>query len=185
MTHDPAEKPKLTAPHNVPPLPRPTRLPGITPRHDRGSPGNPDTIPINHNRTDTVTAPKILCPNCRTEIRLTESLAAPMIAASRKQFEAQLTAKEADFGRREAHLKQTQDDLAKARETLDEQVAAKLRSERAAIAEAEAKKARLALADDLGQRDRQLADLQQMLAANNAKLDRELATHFGNTVVAI
>ncbi|MBR1302180.1 DUF2130 domain-containing protein [Bradyrhizobium sp. AUGA SZCCT0042] len=117
-----------------------------------------------------MTDPQIVCPKCSTEIKLTESLAAPMIAASRKQFEAQLAAKEADFGRREAHLKQTQVDLVKAREAIDEQVAAKLRTERAAIAETEAKKARVALADDLGQRDRQLADLQQMLATNNAKL---------------
>ncbi|WP_334407767.1 DUF2130 domain-containing protein [Bradyrhizobium sp. AZCC 2289] len=117
-----------------------------------------------------MTDPQIVCPKCSTEIKLTESLAAPMIAATRKQFEAQLAAKEADFNRREAHLKQTQADLAKARETIDEQVAAKLRTERGGIAETEAKKARLALADDLGQRDRQLADLQQMLATNNAKL---------------
>jgi hypothetical protein len=117
-----------------------------------------------------VTDPQILCTNCGTEIKLTESLAAPIVAATRKQFEAQLAAKEADFGRREAHLKQMQVDLAKAREGIDKQVAAKLRTERAAIAETEAKKARLALADDLGQRDRQLADLQQLLATNNAKL---------------
>jgi hypothetical protein len=117
-----------------------------------------------------VTDPQIVCPKCRTEIKLTESLAAPMIAASRKQLEAQLAAKEAEFGRREARLRQTQDDLAKAREAVDEQVATKVAAERAAIAETEAKKARLALAHDLGQRDRQLADLQQLLAANNAKL---------------
>jgi hypothetical protein len=170
MTHDPAEKPKPTAPHRASQLPRPTRLPGITPRPGPNHAGNPDTIPSNHQRTNNVTDPQILCPNCSTEIKLTESLAAPMIAASRKQFEAQLAAKEADFGRREAQVLQTQEDLAKARETLDEQVATKLRAERAAIAEAEAKKARLALADDLSQRDRQLADLQQMLATNNAKL---------------
>jgi hypothetical protein len=145
-------------------------LPGITPRPDPSHAGNPDTITPHHNRTETVTDPQIVCPHCRTEFKLTESLAAPMIAAARKQFEAQLAAKEADFGRREAQLRQTQDDLAKARETLDEQVATKVSAERAAITEAEARKARLALADDLGQRDRQLADLQQMLAANNAKL---------------
>src|SRR4051812_9750501 len=170
MTYDPAEKPKPTAPYRVSPLPRPARLPGITPRPGPSDAGNPDTIPSNHHRTDTVTDPQILCTNCGTEIKLTESLAAPIVAATRKEFEAQLAAKEADFGRREAHLKQTQVDLAKAREALDEQVATKLRTERAAIAEAEAKKARLALADDLGQRDRQLADLQQMLATSNAKL---------------
>jgi hypothetical protein len=170
MTHDPAETPKPTAPYRASPLPRPARLPGITSRSGTVGTGNPDTITHHHHRTDTVSDPQITCTKCGTEIKLTESLAAPIVAASRKQFEAQLAAKEADFGRREAHLRQTQEDLAKAQETLDEQVAIKMRAERAAIAEAEAKKARLALADDLGQRDRQLADLQQMLAANTAKL---------------
>jgi hypothetical protein len=170
MTHDPAEKSKPTAPHRASPLPRPTRLAGITPRPGPSNVENPGTIKTNHHRTDTVNAPQILCPNCRTEIKLTESLAAPLLAETRKQFEAQLAAKETDFGRREARLRQTQEDLAKARATLDEQVATKMSAERVTIAEAEAKKARLALADDLGQRDRQLADLQQMLAANNAKL---------------
>jgi hypothetical protein len=151
-------------------LPRPARLPGITARSGTVGAGNPDTMPPHHHRTDTVSDPQIICTNCGTEIKLTESLAAPIVAASRKQFEAQLAAKEADFGRREAHLRQTQDDLAKAREALDEQVVTRVRAERVAIAEAEARKARLALADDLGQRDRQLADLQQMLATNNAKL---------------
>lgn len=34
--------------------------------------------------------PTITCPNCKTEIRLTESLAAPLITATRQQFERQL-----------------------------------------------------------------------------------------------
>jgi hypothetical protein len=97
MTDDPAEKPKPTGPRWTSPLPRPTRLPGITPQQDPGVDVNPDTIPGNHQGTDTVTAPQILCPNCSTEIKLTESLAATMIAAIRKQFEAQIAAKEADF----------------------------------------------------------------------------------------
>lgn len=122
------------------------------------------------HRTNTVTEPQIVCPNCHTEIKLTESLAAPLVAETRRQFEQQLAAKEADFGRREAALKKTQDDLARAREAIDEQVAARLKVERASIAETEAKKARTALANDLEQRDRQLAELQQNLTANNAKL---------------
>jgi hypothetical protein len=39
--------------------------------------------------------PTIMCPSCRTEIRLTESLAAPLIAATRAQFELQLSQKDA------------------------------------------------------------------------------------------
>jgi hypothetical protein len=129
MTHDPTKKLKPTAPRRASPLPRPARLPGITPRQDPGAAANPDTISSNHHRTDIVTDPQITCPNCRTEIKPTESLAAPLIAETRKQLEAQLAAKEADFNRREAQLRQTQNDLAKAREAIDEQVAAKLRSE--------------------------------------------------------
>ena len=117
-----------------------------------------------------MTDPQIVCPNCRTEIKLTDSLAAPLLAEARQQFEQQLSIKEADFGRREALLKQMQDDLAKARAAVDEQVAVKLKAERAVITETEARKARVALADDLSQRDQQLADLQQILATNNLKL---------------
>ncbi|NGX94590.1 MAG: DUF2130 domain-containing protein [Candidatus Afipia apatlaquensis] len=126
-----------------------------------------------------MTEPQIVCPNCRTEIKLTESLAAPLIAETRRQFEQQLAAKEADFGKREAALKKTQDELAKAREAIDEQIAAKLKSERASIAEIEAKKARVALANDLEQRDRQLTELQQNLTANNAKLAEAQAAQAG------
>ena len=114
--------------------------------------------------------PQIVCPQCSTPIKLTESLAAPLIAQTRKQFEQQLASKEADFARREAVLRQTQQDLARAREAVDEEVAKKLNAERASIAEAEARKARVALSNELEQRDKQLADLQENLATNNAKL---------------
>src|ERR1700755_699625 len=111
--------------------------------------------------------PQIVCPNCRTEIKLTESLAAPLIAETRKRLEQQLAQKEADFAKREAGLQKTQNELAKAREAINDEVAKKLQTERATIAAAEAQKARLALANDLEQKERQVADLQQILTANN------------------
>lgn len=163
-------QPKPAAPHRASRLPRPARLPGITPAPGRIGTGNPHTLTSNHPGIYAMNDPQISCTKCGTEIKLTESLAAPLIAAARKQFEAQLEAKEADFGRRETRLQQTQAELAKAREAIDEQVAARLKAERAGIAENEARKARLALADDLVERDRQLADLQELLTANNAKL---------------
>jgi hypothetical protein len=149
---------------------RPSQLRGITRAQGLNGPPSPGTIAGNHQRTDTVTDPQIVCPNCRTQIKLTESLAAPLIAETRRKLDQQLAAKEADFGRREAMLKQAQEEIAKARGAVDDQVAAKLKAERSNIAEAEAKKARLAIADDLSARDRQLADLQQTLTANNEKL---------------
>lgn len=43
-----------------------------------------------------MTEPTIICPNCKTEIKLTESLAAPLIEATRRQFEQQLAQKDND-----------------------------------------------------------------------------------------
>jgi hypothetical protein len=117
-----------------------------------------------------VTGPQIVCPNCRTEIKLTEQLAAPLIEETRRSFEKQLAVKEADFGRRESVLKRAQDDIVQARAGIDEQVAAKLKAERGAIAQAEAVKARVALADEIGNRERQLAELQEVLLGKDAKL---------------
>jgi hypothetical protein len=114
--------------------------------------------------------PQITCPHCKTEIKLTESLAAPLVAETRKRFEQQLAFKETDFVRRETALRQSQQELARARERIDEEVAERLTTERAAIAETEARRARVALASDLEQRDRQLAELQQTLTDDRAKL---------------
>ena len=93
-----------------------------------------------------------------------------MIADARRGLEQQLASKEAEFAKRETVLRQSQQDLAKAREAVDDDVARKLKAERASIAESEARKARLALADDLEQRDRRLAELQNDLTINNVKL---------------
>lgn len=148
-------------PNNMPnrlPLHRPLprlhlSIQGTTRPEGLGSRPAPDNILNKHHRTINVNEPQIICPKCSTEIKLTESLAAPLIAETRKQFDVQLTQKEADFGRREAQLRKTQDELAKARETIEEDVANKLKAERSVIAETEAKKAREALADDIDRRD--------------------------------
>jgi hypothetical protein len=78
--------------------------------------------------------PTITCPHCKTEVRLTESLAAPLVEATRAQYEA------------------------------------KLQAERAAIAKAEAEKARLALKADIDQKAKDLADLKGVLADRDIKL---------------
>jgi hypothetical protein len=131
---------------------------------------NSDTNASRQARNETVTEPQIVCPHCRTEIKLTQTLAAPLIAETRKQFEQQLAAKESDFLQREASIKQEQGEIANARRQIEEQVAARLKAERAAISEAEATKARHAFAEELGGRDRQLAQLRQVLAGKDAKL---------------
>jgi hypothetical protein len=66
-----------------------------------------------------MTEPTIICPNCKTEIRLTESLAAPLIAATREQFEQQPSQKDEEIAKRELELtveKRVQEGLGDVRE---------------------------------------------------------------------
>ena len=52
-----------------------------------------------------MTEPTLTCPSCRTEIKLTESLAAPLIADTRKRYEVQIARKEAEVAAREAAIR--------------------------------------------------------------------------------
>ncbi len=89
--------------------------------------------------------PTVVCPNCKTEIKLTESLAAPLLEATRFDFEKRLKQKDTDL-------------------------AAKLKEESTKIAAEESRKAKLALSGELDQKTRALAELEKTLTENNAKL---------------
>jgi hypothetical protein len=114
--------------------------------------------------------PVIQCPTCRTEIKLTESLAAPLIAQSRRQFEQTLAAKDAEVAKREAALKTKEGELAAAKASVDEQVAAKVKAERQAIVAEEAMKARLLAASDIEQKSKELVELHEVLKVKDVKL---------------
>ena len=114
--------------------------------------------------------PTIICPSCKTEIKLTESLAAPLLESTRREFEKRLALKDADVAKREAGLRQREEAIAKEKEQLDEQVEEKVRQERSRIAAEEAKKAKLALQGDLEQKAREVADLNEVLKQRDAKL---------------
>ena len=114
--------------------------------------------------------PTITCPNCKTEIKLTESLAAPLIQAARAEYEKKFTDKEAEVAQREAAVREQQAAIAKAKETIEQQIAERLKVERGRIAVVEAKRARELLSADLEQKTREIADLQQVLQAREGKL---------------
>ena len=121
-----------------------------------------------------MTEPTITCPNCKTEIRLTESLAAPLIAATRQQFERQLAQKDEEYARREQGLRDKEKQIAEAKRTLEEQVAdqvsAQLKAERARVVAEESKKAKQAAATELEGKVRELAELQEVLKSRDEKL---------------
>jgi hypothetical protein len=117
-----------------------------------------------------MTEPTIICPSCKTEIKLTESLAAPLIESIRHQYEQRLAQKETDIAGRETSLSVREEAVSRARETLDDEVAEKLREERGKIAAEEAKKAKLALAMDLDQKTKEITELQDVLNQREEKL---------------
>jgi hypothetical protein len=117
-----------------------------------------------------VLEPTITCPQCKCEIKLTESLAAPLIQATRREFEARLTRKDAEVVKKEALLREREAAIARARENLDEEVNAKLLQERNKIVAEEARKAKLATATDMEQKARAIAELQEVLKERDLKL---------------
>ena len=118
----------------------------------------------------TTHEPVLNCPNCNQEIRLTESLAAPLLLETRQRFQEQLASKDAEVARKSEELQQQRDQLLKDRETLDDQIKQRLAAERSQVVATEAKKAREAAAAELQAKADETAELRQMLESNNVKL---------------
>ena len=121
-----------------------------------------------------MTEPAITCPNCKTEIRLTESLAAPLIETTRRQFQQQLAQKDDEIANREQGILEKERQLTISKNKLDEQVASQvedqLKIDRARITAEESRKSKQAFANDLEQRSREIAELQAILKSQEAKL---------------
>ena len=121
-----------------------------------------------------MTEPTIVCPKCRNEIKLTESLAAPLLEATRKVYEQRMREKDEAIAAREADLRTRAESLANAEQALGQRVADEVERGRAKIAAEEARKAKQVLATDLDQKARELTDLREVLAARDAKLAEAL-----------
>jgi hypothetical protein len=120
---------------------------------------------------------RIVCPKCSCQIKLTDSLVGPWIEKAQKQFETRQKKAELEFRKRESVLLKSQLALTKAHAAIDAEVSSRLHAERHAIAEVEAKKARLALATDLKRRDKKMIELQEDLRAKDGKLAQAQKAH--------
>lgn len=114
--------------------------------------------------------PTIICPRCKTQIKLTESLAAPLLESVRRDYEQRLAQKDTDVAKREKTLHEREELLEKMKETLDQQVTQRVQQERVKIAAEEAQKAKLALGTDLDQKAKEINELQDVLKQRDAKL---------------
>ena len=114
--------------------------------------------------------PTVFCPQCKSEIKLTESLAAPLLESVRRDYEQRLSRKDAEISKREKFLNERAESIEKTKQNLDHEIEQKLRSERARIIAEEAHKAKLAMGTDLEQKAQEISNLQQILQEQNKKL---------------
>ncbi|GEC59296.1 MULTISPECIES: DUF2130 domain-containing protein [Bradyrhizobium] len=114
--------------------------------------------------------PTLNCPNCNHEIKLTESLAAPLIEETRRRFQEQLASKDAEVARKTEALRQEREQVEKAREQVEDQVKQRLAAERSQIVAAEAEKARQVVAAEVQLKSVELDEMRKTLEANNTKL---------------
>ncbi|MGY4345669.1 hypothetical protein ACVWXM_002136 [Bradyrhizobium sp. GM7.3] len=99
------------------------------------------------------------CPDCNHEIRLTESLAAPLLAETRQRFQQELASKDAEMARKTEALRLEREQVAKDREQIEDHIAKRLIAERAQLVAAESKKAREAAATKLQAMEAEAAEL--------------------------
>lgn len=114
--------------------------------------------------------PTLQCPYCRNDIRLTESLAGPLLEKTKRTYEALLADRNAEMGKIQDQVREERESLTKQRAELNDHVAKRLDAERAQLIAAEGKKAREAAAAELATKDKEAAELKALLEANNAKL---------------
>ena len=103
--------------------------------------------------------PIITCPHCKAEVRLTESLAAPLI-------QAKVVEREREVARRESAIQAKRADLARAVELAEQQLTTRLKTEREIAAE-EAKRVQLS---ELERKSQEVAHLQRELQECETKL---------------
>ena len=114
--------------------------------------------------------PTIICPKCKNEIKLTESLAAPLIESTRLDFEKRLAQKDLDVAGREKSIQEREAALSKEKDSLETLLNERIQQERGKIAAEEGKKAKLALSNDIEQKTKEVADLQEILKQKDEKL---------------
>ena len=128
-------------------------------------------MPERKNGTElSAVEPVIVCPHCKKEIRLTESLAAPLVEATGCQYEQKLANKDSEIAKREAEVRRQEKAVAEAKNTVDDKIAEGIRNERDKIASEEAMKARRLVSDELRGKSDEIADLQQTLKTKDSKL---------------
>lgn len=117
-----------------------------------------------------MTEPTIRCPSCSTDIKLTESLAGPLVEQTRKAFAEQLAAKDQLVAKAHAEAAAAKQSVDRERLELETNLAKRVDEARKQIAVDEAERAKRQIAADLEGKDQALAELTELLKTREEKL---------------
>ncbi|ADV63470.1 Protein of unknown function DUF2130 [Isosphaera pallida ATCC 43644] len=115
--------------------------------------------------------PTIICPSCKQVIKLTESLAAPLVEKTRVEYQKRLAELEAMMTRREAELESQREQLRREQTLIEERIAHEVDQRRKEIAEEENRRVRRQMAQDLESKQRDLVEALELLKKREAQLE--------------
>ncbi len=120
--------------------------------------------------------PIITCPNCKTTIHLTESLAAPLIELTKKQYEQKITQMSNIINEREQHVKEKEKQLQETQQNIsseiDKQVTQLLQAEKAQLIAETTQKTLKQSTIELEQKNKEFKELQEILQERDQKLQQ-------------
>lgn len=114
--------------------------------------------------------PSIKCPSCGEDIKLTDGLAAPLIEATKADYEKWMKDARSGIQERERALEAKRAEIQEAESLIGEKVEKQVAIERKQIAEDEAKRAKLSFQHDLTTKSQEVDDLQKVLKEREEKL---------------
>ena len=114
--------------------------------------------------------PSITCPQCKSEVKLTESLAAPLVKQTEERYRRMLEEQQKKVDGERDKLRAEAETLQKAKDDLDATLRQRMAQERRTIADEEQKKARASLQADLDAAKQEKEVVQTELAENRKKL---------------
>jgi hypothetical protein len=117
-----------------------------------------------------MTEATISCPRCQSEIRLTESLAAPLVEATRRDFQRRIEESDLKCAKREEAVREQEQGLNNAKQEWQAAEQARLRKERERIALEEGQRAATRFSQELNQKLEAIQQLEQVLSTKEEKL---------------
>jgi len=112
----------------------------------------------------------IRCPQCNAEIKLTESLAAPLVADLKEKHQKELEAKDREAERRETEIQERELKILQAEKNVEARVMELLEAEKATLREAIAAEEKRSNEFQMQQKEQELVDAREQLRQREEKL---------------